>query len=34
MNNTNTNNTFTMTLTPDGASLHAYAWALPDGWRA
>ena len=34
MNNTNTNNTFSMTLTPDGASLHAYAWALPDGWRA
>ena len=34
MNNTNTNNTFTMTLTPDGTSLHAYAWALPDGWRA
>ncbi|MEJ5346876.1 MAG: hypothetical protein WHS83_18355 [Chloroflexus sp.] len=35
MNNTNTiNNPFSMTLTPDGASLHAYAWALPDGWRA
>ncbi len=35
MNNTNTNtDTFKMTLTPDGASLHAYAWALPDGWRA
>ncbi len=35
MNNTNTtNNTFSMTLTPDGASLHAYAWALPNGWRA
>ncbi len=35
MNNTNTaNNTFSMTLTPDGASLHAYAWALPHGWRA
>jgi len=32
--NEKTNKTFSMTLTPDGASLHAYAWALPDGWRA
>ncbi|HOU15699.1 MAG TPA: hypothetical protein PKZ84_21555 [Anaerolineae bacterium] len=32
--NEKTNNTFSMTLTPDGASLHAYAWALPHGWRA
>ncbi len=34
MNNTNTTNSFAMTLTPDGAALHAYAWALPHGWRA